>query len=65
MAIDTLRGMDVYVDERGEYHFLTKGGSVVRATNSEENWTFVGVMYPHMSEEGGPPLWPRKQVEGM
>jgi hypothetical protein len=51
MAIDTLRGMRVYVDYKGEYHFLTHGAGVKNITQSKEpDWTFVGVMYPHMQE---------------
>lgn len=45
MAIDTLRGMRVYVDEEGVYHFLTHGARVPSA-----GWSFIGIMHPHMVE---------------
>lgn len=55
MAIDTLRGMRVFVDEQGEYHFLTHGAQLPSA-----GWVYIGVMYPHMQEiaEGDNPVAP-------
>lgn len=47
--VETLKGMQVWIDEFGEYHFLSPG-----ATPTSAGWEKVGEMHPHMEYASDP-----------